>query len=181
MLNFDEERFISIQSGALGLARGLDLTLGELLDNGARNLFFLGAGGAGFLMMPAAQYLQRHSTFPTFLELPAEIVETDSVHLGPGSIVVIPSLSGTTKESIRALEFAQGKGAAVITLTGHADTPLAKLADYNFTTFAADDTSSESFYLQSLLIALSIMRRRGEFDDYEGVVSELETLPSLLV
>ncbi|NKX52095.1 sugar isomerase, partial [Arthrobacter deserti] len=42
------------------------------------------------------------STFPVHYEMGAELVENDSVHLGPKSIVIMPSLSGTTKEAVAA-------------------------------------------------------------------------------
>jgi len=181
MLNFDEERFVRIQTGALAAAEDLDAIVTKCLDGGAENLFFLGAGGVMLLTEPAQRLLQVRSTFPVHYEKGAELVETDSVHLGPTSIVVMPSLSGTTKEAVAALEFAKAKGATVITLTGHADTPIARQADYNVTNFAEDDTSSEMFYLQTLLVALSVMRHRGELDDYEETVAELRLLPQLLV
>ena len=127
MLNFDEQRFLRIQSGAVSLADDIHETVGRLLARRrATNLFFLGSGGAGILMHPAARLLQTRSTFPVFVEMPAELVVTGSVHLGEGSIVVIPSLSGTTPESVEALEYCRARGATVITLTGHADTPLAE-------------------------------------------------------
>jgi|tagenome__1003787_1003787.scaffolds.fasta_scaffold20756808_1 fructoselysine-6-phosphate deglycase len=181
MLNFDEQRFLAIQSGAVAHAGALRRTIGACLDAGAQNLFFLGCGGAGILMQPAAQLLQNASTFPVFLSLPAELVVTGSRHLGPSSVVVIPSLSGTTQESVDALDFAQRQGAVVVALTGHAGTPLADRADHSFVNFAEDDTSCESFYLQSLLVALAVMDHRGEIDDYASVVSELERLPAMLL
>ena len=46
MLNFDEARFIRIQSGAVALARPIDETIGRLLAGGKENIFFLGTGGA---------------------------------------------------------------------------------------------------------------------------------------
>src|SRR5476649_1620416 len=97
MLNFDEPRFLRIQSGAVGLARPIDEVIGRLLAAGKENLFFLGTGGAAILMQPAAQLLQRESTFPTFWDLPAELVLSGSRHLGARSIAIIPSRSGTTK------------------------------------------------------------------------------------
>jgi fructoselysine-6-phosphate deglycase len=181
MLNFDEQRFVGIQSGAVGLAGAIHRVIADCLGNGAKNLFFLGAGGAGILMGPAARLLQTRSTFPVYVEMPAELVVTGSAHLGPQSVVVIPSLSGTTKESVEALAYCKSKGATVITLTGYAETPLAEGADHNFTNFAADDTSCESFYLQSLLIALSVMHERGEVEGYADIVSQLQQLPALLL
>jgi fructoselysine-6-phosphate deglycase len=181
MLNFDEDRFRSIQAGAVGLADPLHDKVGELLGQGADTLFFLGAGGAGVLMLPAAQLLQRTTTFPVRLEHAAEIVAAGSVALNERSIVVLPSLSGTTPESIEVLRFAQARGAKVIALTGNDGTPVADAADVNFTNFAEDDTSSESFYLQSLLIALSVMQHTGAIADREEIVAQLGLLPELLV
>lgn len=183
MLNFDADRFRAIEGGAIALADPLRRTVAELLDGGASNLFFLGAGGAGVLMLPAAQLLGRRSSFPVKLVHAAEIVAMDDANLGAGSIVVIPSLSGTTKEAVQVLEFAQSKGAKVIALTGHADAPVAEKADFNFTNFAEDDTSSEMFYLLSLVIVLAILGTRGELGEpgFEQIVSELALLPELLV
>ena len=181
LLNFDVERFEKIQTGSLAVAEQVDATIKKCLDAGAENLFFLGAGGVMLLTHPALRLLQTKSTFPVHYEMGAELVLNDSVHLGATSIVVMPSLSGTTKEAVAALEFAKAKGATVITFTGHADTPMAQKADYNFTNFAEDDTSSEMFYLQTLLVALSVMHHRGEYAAYEQTVQELQTLPRLLV
>jgi fructoselysine-6-phosphate deglycase len=181
MLNFDEPRYLRIQAGAVGLAAGLEAGIGKCLADGARNVFFLGAGGAGILMQPAAALLAARSEFGVHVQWAAEIVATGSVHLGPQSIAVIPSLSGSTKESVAVLEFCQNAGATVITLTGAPDSPLAQRADFNFSIAAADDTSSESFYLQSLILVLAIMRACGEFPEYRQVVSELRRLPALLL
>ncbi|HEY3146797.1 MAG TPA: SIS domain-containing protein, partial [Dongiaceae bacterium] len=181
MLNFDEQRFLGIQSGALSLAARLHRTIGTCLAGGAENIFFLGAGGAGILMVPAIQLLHRSSLFPTFSDISAELVATGHRALGARSIVVVPSLSGTTKESIAAVDYCRKRGATVLTLTGHANTPLADMADHSFVNFAEDDTSSESFYLQSLIIALAILDHRKEVPDHAAILSELERLPSLLL
>jgi len=181
MLDFDEDRFLRIQSGAAALAGPIDDAIGALLDKGADNIFFLGTGGAAILMQPAAQLLQAKSTFPAFAPYAAELVLGGSRHLGRGSIVVIPSLSGTTKESIAAMDYCRARGATVVTLVGHKATPLGEGGDAVFVNFAEDDTSSESFYLQSLFVALSIMRRRGEFDGYASFAAEAKGLPEALL
>lgn len=181
MLNFDEQRFLRIQSGAVALRHRLDDVIAACLDNGAENIFFLGTGGAAILMQPAAQLLQRLSRFPTFIDMPAEIVITGSANLTKNSIVVIPSLSGTTKESVALLAKVKEIGATVLTLVGHKETPLGTGGDHAFVNFAEDDTSCESFYLQSLFVALSIMRHRREIANYEQIVGELEGLPQLLL
>ena len=181
MLNFDEQRFVRIQSGAVSLGGRLHETIGACLGGGAQNLFFLGSGGAGILMLLAADLLHTRSGFPVFSRLPAELVADGSVHLGPRSIAVIPSLSGTTKESVEALRYCRSKGATVIALVGHSGTPLSDDADHALVNFAEDDTSSESFFIQALLVALSLMHHRGEFESYTAVCEELTRLPPLLL
>ncbi len=185
MLNFDDARFHSIQAGAVALAEPIQQAIRQLFDEGVDNLHFLGAGGAGVLMLPAAQLLQRMSVLPTFLQQPAEMMAMGSVSLGPRSLVVLPSLSGTTPETIAMSAYAHERGARVIALTGDADSPVAQAADINFTNFAEDDTSSESFYLQSLLLVLAILEARGEltgFDGgFDGIVAELRLLPELML
>lgn len=180
MISFDRERYLNIQSGAVALAGPLDKAIGECLAGGATNLFFSGSGGAAILMEPAARMLQRECRFPVFFETAAELNAAGHVQLGATSIVVIPSLSGTTKESVELLNLCKAKGAKVIVLTGHADTPLGKGANHAFVNFAEDDTSCDSFYLQSLLIALSLRRHLGEAASYAQTVAELTALPPLL-
>ncbi|MCP4381375.1 MAG: SIS domain-containing protein [Hyphomicrobiales bacterium] len=181
MLNFDQERFLGIQAGAVALADPIDAAIDRAFRNGARNVFFLGTGGAAILMGPAVQLLMRQSGTPVFQEVSAELVLTGHQALGANSIVVIPSLSGTTRESVAAMEFCQARGATVLALVGHADTPLGQGADLSFVNFAEDDTSSESFYLLALFVALSVMRHRGEFDLYDSMVGELRRLPAALL
>lgn len=181
MLNLDTERFFDIQSGAVALAPRIDELVRRRLAAGTDTVIFAGSGGAGILMQPAVRFLQTRSRLRVLQEMPAELVHTGSVHLGPTTLVVIPSLSGTTVESIELLRFAQAAGAFVVTLTGDAGTPLAKEADANLTTFAADDTSSETFTVQALLLALSILEAFDGDDDAPRLRSQLSDLPGALL
>ncbi|TPI67788.1 SIS domain-containing protein [Mesorhizobium sp. B2-8-9] len=181
MLNFDEARFMRIQSGAVALRERIEAVVAQCLAAEAQNIFFLGTGGAAILMHPAAQLLQRRSGFPAFVDITAELQLVQSVHLTDKSIVVLPSLSGTTKESVALLSRIKDVGATVITLVGHEETPLGKGGDHVFVNFAEDDTSCESFYLQSLFIALAVLKHRGELAESERIFAELEQLPRLLL
>jgi len=181
LLNFDPARYLRIQKGAVGLAEQIDAVMADALGSGVTNVVFAGAGGAGILMQPAAALLRERSTFPADVMRPAELVVTGSAMVGRDTLVVIPSLSGTTAESLAALDHVKAAGARVLVLTGHADSPLSAKADVSLVNFAEDDTSCESFYLQSLLLALSIMGRTGVLEDHAAVVAELERLPELLL
>jgi len=181
MLNFDPDRFLSIQRTAASLATDIRSAVADAIAGGAQNVFFLGAGGAGILMQPAFNLLRRGSAFPAFLELNAEILEEGHVHLGDASIVIIPSLSGTTAEAIEIISYVKSRGARVLSFTKDASSPVAQASDATFTVPAADDTSSESFYVQSLYVALAIMAERGEYADWDRTVAELQQLPEGLL
>ncbi|TXH39177.1 MAG: SIS domain-containing protein [Rhodospirillaceae bacterium] len=181
MLNFDKDRFMRIQSGAVAIAADVRTLMRKLLSEGVERLYFMGTGGVQLLTLPAIELAQRHSVFPVSWQYPAQVVLNPPAGLDQKALVVIPSLSGTTKESVQLLSFLKQRGVRTISLTGHKDTPLAQESDFNFTNFAEDDTSSESFYLQTLLIVLALLAERGDYGDYDKIVAELKQLPKLLV
>lgn len=181
LLNFDEEGFLSAQSGALALAPRLHAAIASALAAGAFNIHFLGTGGAAIMMRPAVQLLRRRSSFPVFDDPTAEHLVSEHPSLTKGSIVVIPSQSGTTLESVEMLKLARARGATVITLVGSEATPLGRGGDYVMVNPVTDVSSSESFYILSLLIALSLLRHRDEICNYDALLAEMQTLPKQLV
>lgn len=181
MLNFDEAKFLENQRGAVACAEELHGLIGDLLQRGSDNLLFVASGGAGILMWPAAELMARRSSFPTRVEHAAELVAAGSGWLSERSIVVMPSRSGDTPETVEALQYCRNAGATVITLTGTPDSPLAAQADHNFTNPVGDDNSSESYYIQSIFIALSVMSARGEIDNYDELLAAARRLPEALL
>lgn len=181
MLNFDRDRFVKIQSGAVAIARNVRVLMRDLLDGGLERIFFMGTGGVQFLTLPAIELARNTTLFPVSAAYSAQVVLEPPAGLDEKTLVVLPSLSGTTKESVQLLAFLKERGVKTLSLTGHKDTPLGRDADYNFTNFAEDDTSSESFYFQTLLIVLALLAERGEYADFDATVAELVLLPKLLV
>ncbi|WP_127144477.1 SIS domain-containing protein [Pelagibacterium montanilacus] len=181
MFNFDPDRYLSIQTGAVAAAAELRALVGGLLGAGKARIHFAGAGGAAILMAPAVRLLRDRTTFPVHDAMTAEILISGDPHLGPESIVIIPSLSGTTGESVELAEMVRAKGATVIALTGHPDTPLGKASDHVLINFAEDDTSCESFFIQSLAIALAVLEARGELDGADALFGQFEALPTALL
>ncbi|MGF1626225.1 MAG: SIS domain-containing protein, partial [Alphaproteobacteria bacterium] len=173
--------FLSVQNGAVAQAEAIDDAVASAIAEGRKNLFFLGTGGVAYLMLPAIQLLQRRSSFPVFADFPAELALTGSANLTADSLVVMPSLSGTTKESAAMLEMVRQAGARVVTMVGNADTPLGRGGEPALVNPADDTTSSESFYIQSLLVALSVMKARGEIDSYDALVGGLRDVPAALL
>ncbi|WP_144550478.1 SIS domain-containing protein [Bacillus sp. X1(2014)] len=181
MFNFDVERYVAIQTGAISLKDEFDQVIDSVLEKGLENVFFVGTGGAAILMRPAEYILKTHSTIPVYTEISSELMLMDHQYLGEHSLVILPSLSGTTQETVEAAAFCKEKGAVTISLVGHAGTPLANITDYTFVNYAADDTSCESFYIQSYLLAFRLMYKRNEFPIYQQFVEEMKQLPSALI
>lgn len=181
MLNFDKERFIRIQGGAVSIADMARPLMRSLLDRGITRLYFMGTGGVQLLTLPAIDVIQRHSSFPVAACYPAQVVLDPPAGLDDTALVIIPSLSGTTRESVELLAFLKARGVTTLSLTGHVDTPLAREASHTFTNFAEDDTSSESFYLQTLILALALLAETGAIADYAEIIADLKSLPALLV
>ena len=181
MLNFDVERFLRIQTGALGIAETIRPLMRDLLGRGLRRLFVMGTGGVQLLTLPAIDLIRGACDFPVAALHPAQVVLAPPAGLDETALVVIPSLSGTTRESVDLLDFLKRCGVTTLALTGHPDTPLAREASHAFTNFAEDDTSSESFYLQTLIIALALLAETGAMADFDAVLAELRLLPGLLV
>ncbi|QGA57850.1 SIS domain-containing protein [Brucella sp. 2280] len=181
MLNFDKDRFVKIQGGAVAIVEDVRALVRKLLDDGLERIFFMGTGGVQFLTQPAIELARNSTVFPVSAAFSAQVILEAPAGLDEKALVILPSLSGTTKESVQLLAFLKQKGVKTLSLTGHKDTPLGLDADYNFTNFAEDDTSSESFYLQTLLIVLALLAERGEYADFDATVSELQLLPELLV
>ncbi len=181
MLNFDEAKFLENQRGAVVCAEELHGLIEDLVKRGSDNLLFVASGGAGILMWPAAALMTTRSSFPTRVEHAAELVAAGSGWLSERSIVVMPSRSGDTPETVEALQYCRNAGATVITLTGTPDSPLGAQADHNFTNPVADDNSSESYYIQSIFVALSVMSARGEIGNYDELLAAARRLPEELL
>ena len=110
MLNFDEAKFLENQRGAVACAEELHGVIQDLLKRGSDNLLFVASGGAGILMWPAAELLATRSSFPTRVEHAAELVTAGSGWLSERSIVVMPSRSGDTRETVEALQYCRNAG-----------------------------------------------------------------------
>lgn len=181
MLNIDPRHHLDAQTLAVGAVAAIREAAAAEVGSGLDNVFFASAGGVALLTYPAAKILQQRSALPVFIERAAELVAAGNANLGPRSLVVLCSVSGTTKEAVAVTEFAQSKGARVMAFTGTQGTPLAKLSDINIPTPAADDTSSETYLIQTLVLALSILEARGELTGLDEIIADLHRLPAALV
>ena len=71
--------------------------------------------------------------------------------------MITASLSGTTKETIAAAEYATSVGATVISLVGEADSPLGVAFTYAVANEASNDNLCEEIYMQLFTIGGSFL------------------------
>lgn len=181
MLNFDQTRFLKTQEGAVNTFEKLNEILNSLSD--IQEIYFIGSGGVGILFDSSVEFARSRSTFPFHRVIAAEFMLQPNKTLSSNSLVVIPSLSGTTKETLELVEYCSEKNIKTLALVGSPNTPLEEKADYTIYNDVLDDTSSENYYLQGLYIVLIMMKHRNEIgkEDFDSYINDFKKLPSALL
>lgn len=182
MFHFDQERFLKTQQGAVAANDQLTKILAPLASD-VEEIYFIGSGGVGILFDSTIEFARTRSTFPFHRVIAAEFMLQPNRTFSEKSLVIIPSLSGTTKETLELVEFCNRNKVKTLALVGSPDTPLEKTATYTVYNDVLDDTSSENYYLQGLMIALYMMKQRQEVSEtlYNTYIADFAKLPSALV
>jgi len=155
----------------------------RLVGDGLRNVFLVGSGG-GLLTHEGLQYLlERRSTrFPTFAISANEFIYRSPATLGPGSLAVFASNTGTTPEVVAGAGFAKERGAVVASVTRMSDSALAKASDVAWS-YEDDKGVGDPKGFQLAILGLALLRESGDMDagEYEAHMRALEALPNALL
>ncbi len=143
------------------------------------HLFLVACGGSFAVMMAGKYFADRHSpSLPCDIYNGDEFVCRDPVRLGPGTLVVLCSQTGTTAETVRAARHARERGATTIGMTMAADSPLAASVDHvlgyqaAYTTGRPIDSAYSNYGILYMLLA-------GLFDQRERSALSPDLLVSL--
>lgn len=142
--------------------------VGECVRAGLKNVYFVGAGGSLIASFPAFYLLHR------MVEIPVYQLQSDEFNygrpkaLGPGSLVIIASYTGTTKETVAAARYAKEAGATVLAAC-RAHSPLAEAA-----TLAIEGASD----VLELMAAYALCEALGVELDYAGIRAAFAAVPS---
>jgi len=182
MFNFDEKRFLGTQTGAVNQKDNINKVIDKMLPE-IENIFFIGSGGVGILFDSTVEFARTRSSFPFYRVIAAEFMDSPNKTFSDKSLVVIPSLSGTTQESLELVDFCNQRNIKTLALVGSPDTPLENKATFTVYNDVLDDTSSESYYLQGLMVVLRIMLKKGEMtqEDYDAYFDDFVKLPKELL
>lgn len=152
-----------------------------LRETGVANVYLVGAGGSLSVMYPLQFLFDQHATaFATYVSTSAEFIARNPAALGPRSLVVVGSHTGTTPETVAAAELARSRGARVVALTRQPDSRLATTAEVALT-YGSEHTVSEAKGLLLYQLGLSLLERFGEWDDYAGALAALDAAPTALL
>jgi fructoselysine-6-P-deglycase FrlB-like protein len=143
----------------------------KLCADGLKNIYFVGAGGSLICSYPAYYLLYRSIETPCYQVQSDEFNAGKPAPMGPGSLVVLASYTGTTKETVAAAKLAKEAGATVFAAAKPA-TPLAKEAD-----LALEGASDILEYM----LAYTLAARLGAQIDLAAVKQAFLAYPAALL
>ena len=126
ILGFDEATFRNQTASAVALRPQIEAVVDRLQEHGFANLFLIGAGGTYAAMWPYEHLARRSSTLPVRSVIAAELIESGDATLGADSVAIFTSVSGTTDDSLRAIEYCKARGVTTIGFTGYRESPIAQ-------------------------------------------------------
>lgn len=177
MLGFDETAFRTQTASAVALRPQIEELVDQLLAQGIDNVLLVGAGGTYSQMWPYELLARERSTLPVRAAIAAELVVAGDALLGERTAAVFTSVTGTTEDVVRAIEYVKQFGATTISFTGQAESPIATGVDHAL----VSEPKTWPFDMQLLLLIGRLLERRGEFDGYTSLADELVNLPDALV
>lgn len=177
MLGFDEPTFRKQTASAVALRPGIEEAADRLVDQGYANVLLVGAGGTYAQMWPYELLARRSSALDVRAAIAAELIVSGDAGLGERTAAVFTSVTGTTDDCVRAIEYCKARGAHTIGFTGYPDSPVARQVD----TALLSEPKTWPFDIQMLLFTGRLLARRGEFDGYDRLARELEGIPDILV
>lgn len=180
MFNFDKENFLKVMRGAIGVKEESDKIIKAVTEKGYKTLFLVGSGGSMAIMMPFEYFIKAHSIIDVRVEIAAELMVRGSKAMNEDALVVLSSLSGTTKETVAAAKWCKEHGATTVGLVGELGTPLADTVDHVLVNYSENNFAGDSIYLQLYTLLFGLMAANGEFPEYEEFMEEFKKMPEAL-
>jgi len=149
----------------------------RMAANDASNIFLIGCGGSYNDFSAVAYRSDRSAKIPTFHFNSEEFNRRAPALLGKGSVVLVASHNGTTKETIEAARRCRAVGARVIGFTKNETTPLADECD-NVFTYNSDRTILAPKQLLIGMMVTALLRETGADLDYAAIEQAYSAVPA---
>ena len=173
-------------ANGLTLDPGVANVLAALDHRSIDHVFFVACGGSLSIMYPAKFMLDQYSA-----ALTSDVYNSEEFRrraprtLSNRTLVILCSMTGTTRETVRAAAFAGSEGALTVGMTGAAESPLARECDFvvgfeaPYTTGVPIDAASSS-YARIYQIVIGLVRRHDELDRMRPLLASLGNLQSTI-
>jgi fructoselysine 6-phosphate deglycase len=169
VLGDDLEKFLENKSSEIKMLAK------QFLDEGIDHIFWVGAGNSRVNLLPGKELMDRFTNISSDCFTSYEFIWRNPKRLGKKSWVFLASYSGATEDTVKALRFANEKGAKTISFMNKADSILGKEAN------VALDFNSKALYVLPMagvfLFVLEIARLLGN-KGAENLIDELYKLPN---
>ena len=166
-MKFDEQAQIDNVNGALALRHKINPIVDAVCKKGFKNICWLGIGGTYASCLQAYIHMNERTALDIFVENAAEYCATGNRRIGPDTIVILSSVTGSTEEMVRGVEKAKAAGATIIGFIDVETALLAKKVDY----LIAYPMNEQ---LKFFMIADRLMFNHGEFPEYESYYNEMD-------
>lgn len=175
-----DAEFTPIVEAALAQRPRAERIAREVVETGLKNVYLVGCGGS-LNDFGSLHYVleSRSQAFPVFHTNSNELVIRRPAQLGPGSLVLIASHHGTTKETLEAARLAREAGARVVAFTKDMTTPLVPLADDVFI-YESNRTILAPKQVLISQLGYALLEASGVPGDYEGIRTAFDALPKAL-
>lgn len=172
--------FASIVEAALAERPRAEKIAREVVDAGLKNVYLVGCGGS-LNDFGSLHYVleSRSQTFPVFHLNSNELVVRRPAQLGAGSLVLIASHHGTTKETLEAARVAREAGARIVAFTKDLTTPLVPYADDVFI-YESNRTILAPKQVLISQLGYALLEASGVPGDYDGIRTAFDALPTAL-
>lgn len=173
------EDFKDAVAVALGQCDAIHTFAAGAVAAGVSGVFLVGCGGALADACPAHFVLEAGAPFPVRCMTSAEFTHRRPATLGKGSVVLVGSHTGTTKESLAAARLARAAGARVAAVTRDTGSPLAATA-HTAWTYLSNDTVVAPRQVLLGRFAHALLEAVGAEGDHAAVRTGYEALPGAL-
>ena len=181
MINFNEKHYREVVEAALKLRPEIENAVDKVCEEGYSNIFFIGCGGTWAHTLCMKYWLDHYSSIDSYCEIAAEFMAGGHKKFSKDSICVFSSRSGNTKEIVAAAEYCKNLGARTMIYVSNDNTPVCEFADYKFYSPAEDDNLAEAIYTYMIILLGRFMKNKGEFDDYDVMMNEMERVTPYLI
>lgn len=153
----------------------------EAFDENVKTVFITGAGTSNFSPQSARILMEKVSRIPTYVVLPTAIT-ADEYLIDESCIVIGISATGTSSNTIQALEHAKSKEAKAIAFTNDLESPFAEKNTYKvFIDHGEEDCSpkSKSYICEMVTLCLCALelayqKKTISEEEYNDYISRMQ-------